>query len=304
VRLEHPLTGPLDRLGLSRQDPAWFESLLAHPETLFAPVHDLRVLVSEPQQPTARLLTRAQLPGELDAARSISLLGLHRNRACIAVDLDAADGLTRHGVLADLREIGGRLEPSEAGLLAQARAMAYWHAHHRFCGSCGGSTVTEQSGHLRRCTVCDSEQFPRLDPAVIVLVADEHRCLLGRQRRWEQSVYSTLAGFVEPGETLEQAVAREVREESSIEICEPRYLTSQPWPFPASLMLAFRAIPTTEAIELTDGELADARWFTREDIQRGIRGGEFAISRRHSVAWSLIANWFDEGDLGPLSAVE
>jgi NAD+ diphosphatase len=302
--LEHPLTGPADRLGLSRRDPAWFQALLTHPETRFTPLHELKVLVSDPTEPRARLLRREQLPSAPEQALSVTLLGMHREHTCVAIDLGRAEGLDAHGTLADLREIGGLMDPADAGLLAHARAMSYWHSRHRYCGSCGQPTRAEQSGHLRCCTACGTQQFPRVDPAVIVLVADEDRCLLGRQRRWETPMYSTLAGFVEPGETLEQAVAREVREESSVEVCDVRYLSCQPWPFPASLMIAFRARPATDSIVLADGELVDARWFTRDELSTGIRAGQLAISRRHSVAWSLIADWFDEGALGALAELQ
>jgi len=301
--LHHPFTGPLERLGLSRSDPDWFAAVLAHPDTRFAALHELRVLIAAGGEPSPRLLLRSELPADLSRAHSITLLGLHGDRVCVGVDLDDARELELHGAFADLREIGGRLRPDEAGLLAQARAMAHWHARHRHCGSCGAPTLPEQAGHLRRCTVCATDQFPRVDPAVIVLVADEDRCLLGRQRRWETPTYSTLAGFVEPGETLEQAVAREVREESAVEVSDVHYLASQPWPFPASLMLAFRARPASYDIELMDGELIDARWFSRTALIAGIRSGTLNISRRHSIAWALIADWFDAGDAGPLAEV-
>src|SRR3546814_482718 len=179
-----------------------------------------------------------------------------------------APGSVPPGVFTDLRRIGPLLERFEGSLLAYARGLLWWHQRHRFCGVCGHPTVSVKGGHQRSCTnqACAAPQFPRTDPAVIMLVHDGERCLLGRQRVWPDGMYSTLAGFVEPGETLEEAVAREVWEESGIQVRDVRYHSAQPWPFPSSLMLGFHAAAKSFEIVRNDDELGDAQWYTAEDL--------------------------------------
>jgi len=156
-------------------------------------------------------------------------------------------------------------------VLAYARALVSWRRRHHYCGSCGTATVSRSAGHVRVCPDqgCGDEQFPRLDPAVIVLVSDGARALLGRQKAWPPGRYSTIAGFVEPGESLEDAVLREVLEETGVAVRECRYHSSQPWPFPSSLMLGFTAEADAAAVPRADDELEDVRWFTREDVAAG-----------------------------------
>src|SRR5207245_11209184 len=177
----------------------------------------------------------------------------------------AAAGIAEAGVrFADLRQLAGRLERGEGALLALARAMMFWHSRHRFCGLCGSPTRSEEAGHMRRCTDpgCDTMHFPRTDPAVIMLVTDGDRALLGRNKNFPVAgMYSTLAGFVEPGESLEDAVAREVREETGVEVGAVHYHSSQPWPFPGNIMPAFPAQARTTEITIASGELDDHRWF-------------------------------------------
>ncbi len=170
----------------------------------------------------------------------------------------------------DLRLVASLLPADEAGLLGYARAMVTWRRRHRYCGTCGAKTVPAKGGHVLVCTnpACRHEQFPRIDPAIIVLVSDAERALLGRQAAWPAGRYSTIAGFVEPGESLEDAVAREVLEETGVTVDRIEYHSSQPWPFPSSLMLGFTARALTREIRLEDKELEDARWFTRADLDR------------------------------------
>lgn len=195
------------------------------------------------------------------------------------------------------------LAPGEGELLAHARALAYWHRRHRFCGDCGHPTEGAQGGHVRVCSnpQCGRQHFPRTDPAVIVLVTAGERCLLGRQPSWLPGRYSTIAGFVEPGESLEAAVVREVGEETGVRVREVRYQSSQPWPFPASLMLGFRAVAEGEDIHLGDEELEDARWFSREELERAMEEGALRLPGRISIAYRLIEDWFDEGSPGRLA---
>src|SRR5207237_3376289 len=200
----------------------------------------------------------------------------------------AAAGITEAGVrFADLRQLAGRLDRREGSLLALARAMLFWHSRHRFCGLCGKPTRSEEAGHMRRCTdpACHTMHFPRTDPAVIMLVTDGDRALLGRNKNFPlPGMYSTLAGFVEPGESLEDAVAREVREETAIEVAAVHYHSSQPWPFPANIMLGFYAEAATHQVGVDYGELEDARWLERGWLLSHTDDGEFRLPRRDSIA--------------------
>ena len=193
---------------------------------------------------------------------------------------------------ATIRDIGATLSDRDAGLYVTAVALANWHATHRRCPRDGEPTELISGGWVRRCTLEGSEHFPRTDPAVIVLVHDgADRCLLGRQPVWPPGRYSTLAGFVEPGESLEQAVAREVLEESGVVVDDIVYRGSQPWPFPASLMLGFDARVVDGEARVGDDELEDVRWFSRADIRRG----EPLLPPPASIAHWLITGWLERG---------
>ena len=194
--------------------------------------------------------------------------------------------------LLGLREVGALLGDRDAGLLVHAVGLLNWHSSHPHCARCGAPTVVARGGSIRRCTVDDSEHFPRTDPAVIMLVTDGgDRCVLGRQAVWPAGRFSTLAGFVEPGESAEQAVVREVEEETGLRVRDVLYRGSQPWPFPASLMLGFRAVCDGDAMpQPTDGELEDARWFTKHELRSG---GALLLPTPVSIAWRLITDWLD-----------
>jgi NAD+ diphosphatase len=192
-----------------------------------------------------------------------------------------------------LREVGALLSDRDAGLLTHAVGLANWHVTHTRCPRCGAPTDVVKGGSVRRCTADGSEHFPRTDPAVIMLVTDgADRCVLGRQAIWPAGRYSTLAGFVEPGESAEQAVVREVAEETGLAVRDVIYRGSQPWPFPASLMLGYRAVCDADAVPVpADGELEDARWFDREELRTG---GSLLLPTPVSIAWHLITDWLDE----------
>ncbi len=197
--------------------------------------------------------------------------------------------------LSELRPLVLLFNEADASLYAYSRAMLFWHQRHLFCGSCAAPTIFAAGGHERTCSNSDCKTetiFPRIDPAIIVLVTHEDRCLLGRHRKWKHNRFSTIAGFVEPGESIEQAVRREVHEETGVEVAAVSFHSSQPWPFPSSLMIGFTAEACSETITLHDGELAEARWFTREDLLKGLCSGELFVSARLSIAYRLVSNWY------------
>jgi NAD+ diphosphatase len=194
-----------------------------------------------------------------------------------------------------LREVGAALDDRDAGLFVHAVALANWHEVHTHCARCGAPTVVELGGHLRRCPADGSEHFPRTDPAVIMLVHDgADSCVLGRQPGWPPRFYSTLAGFVDPGESAEAAVVREVSEEVGLSVTDVTFRGSQPWPFPSSLMLGFRArADGRDALTIDGAELADARWFTKEELRKAVAGEEVMLPPPVSIAWHLITEWVD-----------
>jgi NAD+ diphosphatase len=180
--------------------------------------------------------------------------------------------------------------------------MVYWHCRHRFCGVCGSPTESIEGGYQRTCTSaqCGHQHFPRIDPAIIVLVTSEEQCLLGRQPMWPKGMVSTIAGFVEPGESLEDAVIREVHEETGVEVNGVHYHSSQPWPFPSSLMLGFSATATNRNIRVDEHELENASWFTRRALHDQLRCGALRLPSPVSISFRLIQHWFDKGALGTL----
>ena len=228
------------------------------------------------------------------------LLGRYDEIAYFAADIadPVATLIPADARFEDLRMIGGQLPQQEAGVLAYARGMTYWRHRHRYCGVCGAPNASASAGHVMHCTneACATDHFPRLDPAIIVLVSDGERALLGRQASWPEGRYSTIAGFVEPGESLEDAVAREVLEETGVHVLESEYHSSQPWPFPASLMIGFSARAAATEIPRADEELEDVRWFSRADIASGVP----VMPPSQSVSYRLIEDWYDSGSSVPL----
>jgi NAD+ diphosphatase len=248
--------------------------------------------------PTAAHLALAQTPFRAEGAgddRTLVFLGARGERAHFALDVsDLEDPLAalrdvRDLEFQDLRQAAALVEPEDGALLAYARAMMTWHQRHRFCGGCGAPTRSEQAGHVRRCTQpeCAAEIFPRTDPAVIMLVYHGDWCLLGRQAKWPTGVYSALAGFVEPGESLEDAVAREVMEEAGVAIESCEYHSSQPWPFPSSIMLGFWATARRGEVSIVDSELEEARWLHRDQVL----AQEVRLPAKLSIARRLIDDW-------------
>ncbi|MEY4931897.1 MAG: hypothetical protein RLZZ403_217 [Pseudomonadota bacterium] len=290
--------GPyLDRTAHPREDTAWLDVLRDQGNAWLVPVWQLRNLIAPGgETPTARLLEWREAAPHIGRSEDLILLGEFRSRLCFAFEFtgDPPPALPGNAEFQDLRSLGSQLPGDEAGLLAYARAMVHWRARHRFCGSCGAPTASSRSGHLLKCTECGTAQFPRIDPAIIVLVSrgegQDERALLGRQAIWPPGRYSTIAGFVEPGESLEDAVLREVLEETGIEATSPAYHSSQPWPFPSSLMLGFTARALSTAITCRDGELEDARWFSREDLA----SGRILLPPPQSISYRLIQDWLND----------
>lgn len=290
---------PLERVDFRRRDAAWIAERLVDPETRFLPVWRLAVPVREAATPELVWIGCDVKP---DGGPDPILLGVRDGRAHFALDVSAlGDPVAELGLAGatypDLRAIASRLAVGEAGIAAQARHLVDWHARRRFCSVCGQPSRAFDAGHVRRCTSsdCAAEHFPRTDPVVIMLVTHGERCLLGRQPKWPHPFFSALAGFVEPGETLEEAVRREVFEEAGIRVGEVRYHSSQPWPFPASLMLGCMAEATTEEIRVDTHELEDARWFTRDDVRAALDGKnkDLALPPPLAIAHQLVRAWAD-----------
>ena len=279
----------VDRSGHRRKDPEWLEEAVNSPESRFVQVWgDKCLAVGEPLR--AVLLERSNVAGFLETQETI-FLGMYQQQPAFAVRIDGAldAPFTEAGDFHDLRFLGSVLPVDEANLVAHARALVLWHGLQKHCGVCGSLSRVESGGNTMICSneECGAQIFPRVDPAIIVLVSNGEHCLLGRQPAWPEGRYSTIAGFVEPGESLEDAVRREVAEETNIEVGKVSYHSSQPWPFPSSLMLGFTAEAVSREILLNDGELEDAQWFTRKDLQSGFP----KLPYRLSIARRLVDNW-------------
>ncbi len=306
----------LDRADHLRRDPDWLDARLADPASRFVPVWRARNLIRSTKDPRAVWLDGTAGRALSTRASETVFLGLDGGTAYFALDLSAleqpeaapelADGGAPLGEFLDLRAVGPLVERGEGAVLAYARGLIHWHQRHRFCGVCGEPTASIQGGHVRRCTDggtnagadtgadCGAQHFPRTDPAVIMLIHDGERCVLGRQKIWPNGMHSTLAGFVEPGESLEEAVAREVKEEVGLELDEISYHSSQPWPFPASLMLGFHATCRHLPLRIDENELAAAAWYSRSELKASPEDDTFRLPRRDSIARRLIEDWLAE----------
>lgn len=299
-------SSPLDRIAHRREDPAWIAEKLADPESLFVPVWRTKSLVRRTEDGTpeavyisgavAKSLLMNDGPENSPAKSPWAFLGILEERAVFAIDISVADDPIpllpeTEGEFMDLRSVGWGVPRPEASVLAHARGLLHWRARHKFCAVCGNPNEVRSAGHVLQCTVCQTQHFPRTDPAVIMLVHRGDRALLGHSTRFPRAtMYSTLAGFVEPGETLEEAVRREVFEESGIQAGAVHYHSSQPWPFPGNIMLGFYAEALTEEITIDPEELKDARWFTREEM-RNHKDHGFDLPRVDSIARRLIEDW-------------
>ena len=293
----------LDRAPNQRREPEWLADRLRDSASRLIPVWRARNLVTIGECSKAVTVPPDRAPlHEADRIGPI-FLGLEDGAARFAADLSPFDDplarlRIRGAEFLDLHRIGALLSQSDGALLAYARGMIHWHRRHLYCGRCGHQTVSEEGGHVRRCEdgACGILHFPRTDPAIIVLVTDSDACLLGRQKVWPANVYSTLAGFVEPGESLGEAVVREVAEETGVPVRAVSYHSSQPWPFPSSLMLGFTASGERVAPRVDGTELEEARWFERDELLRALKTGEIRLPSEVSIARRLIVEWLETSE--------
>lgn len=300
----------IDRLADRRRDGAWLAAQLEAERTRVIPVWQLKNLFTTGEVPQPIYLAPDQARDFLPVAESATLLGVLEDRTYFAMSLPSHEespprGLVEMGEFRDLRGMAPLLDEREGALLAYARAMTYWHGRHRFCGVCGSPTRSAEGGCLRVCTnnQCGQHHFPHTDPAIIVLIIRDEHCLLIRKSWWPAGMYSNVSGFVEPSENLEDAVVREVREETGLEVKEIAYHSSQPWPFPSALMLGFTAVASEGAVRVDEDELESARWFTREEMQRQLKGGMLKLPTPIAVSYRLIEDWFDAGNFGRLRSI-
>ena len=296
---------PLDRASHRRGNKEWLATAFADKRSLFMPVWKLMPFLIKGRDGkheagwiTSELVLPLMRPGAITI-----FLGVHNEAAHFAIDISSLPDPAGHGALAglgsfaDLRTIAEEIDAGDAAILAQAKSVIDWHQRHGFCANCGGATVPADAGYKRVCEACNTEHFPRTDPVVIMLALNGDACLLGRQAKWPAGFYSALAGFVEPGETIEEAVAREIMEESGVKIGEVLFHSTQPWPYPSSLMIGCYARALTTEINLDQDELSDARWFTRAEARDSLlkRGTPaLRLPPPLAIAHQLVKSWIEQ----------
>lgn len=304
----------LDRAGEARKDLAWLEQQWTRQHCRVFVLRNDKSLMRwqdrDADTPEVIHVAQARIADLALQADQRVFLGLDDAGPLFALDLsshdeNALETVVQDNQFVDLRDVGWMLERQQAAQLAYARGLLFWNRHHRFCGTCGSPTSSENGGHMRRCSdsSCARMHFPRTDPAVIMLVEDRSqaarpRCLLARNSRFPSRMMSTLAGFVDPLESLEETVAREVYEECGIRVGNIEYQASQPWPFPSSIMLGFRAHASTLDIVVDGVEIEEAYWFEVEQLREfgewGDGGENFSLPRRDSIARYLVETWIAE----------
>jgi NAD+ diphosphatase len=299
----------LDRVSIKRSDKIWIHMQFKNESTRIIPVWDSKNLcMSTPnQQPI--FLTPSDLHDYPNALESSIFLGMSDNKSYFTIDIDSREYAAKlcdkkNGEFLNLKQVAPLFNHQDGALVTLARFMINWRSNNRFCGKCGHPTTQAEAGNVRICEngQCRQSHFPSMDPAIIVLVSSGEYCLLGRQQVWPKGMYSTLAGFVEPGENIEDAVIREVVEETGIKIKQIEYQSSQPWLFPSSLMIGFTAKSKNNKIRIAKNELEDARWFSREEINDNLNQGLMRLPLKISIAYNLIKEWYDKGNYGKLNA--
>jgi NAD+ diphosphatase len=299
--VQHVFSGnPFDRAEAERRDPAWIEQASKRPETRILPIWKLNVLISRNSAPTLGWVGPSILDALPGGAPAPVLLGLRNGIPHFAVDVSVVEDPSTLPLAAghkfeDARAAASDVSAHETGIIAQAKAQVDWHLRHRFCSVCGSATVSERGGLQRHCLSCNALHFPRTDPVVIMLVHRDDRCILGQTRaRAAAGFYSCLAGFMDQGESIEEAVRREVREEAGLELESVRYHSSQPWPFPSSLMIGCHARAASDQVRFDAEEMTDVRWYSREDALMALKGehpslkvpGPIAIAHHLIKAWT------------------
>ena len=295
---------PLDRVSYRRSDAEWLAEQLAAPESLALALWNGKPLVETAAGGGVQIAYLAAGMARVLAGgpERLLFLGLWKETAIFAVDLDGegdpADGpLEGLGRFEDLRAIAMTLPGTEAGIIATAKSMFEWRRRHRHCPACGSVSEVAEGGWKRICPTFRAQHFPRTDPVVIMLAVKGERCLLGRQAAWPKGMYSALAGFLEPGESIEEACARELYEEAAVRATSVRYHSTQPWPYPASLMIGLIAEIETEDATADNIEIDEVRWFTREQARALVRGemGDAKAPGGLAIAYQLIKAWSEEG---------
>ncbi|OLF81397.1 hypothetical protein AWH62_01620 [Maricaulis sp. W15] len=288
---------PLDRGDQLRRDEAGMAALLGGDDGWW-----LGLIEGDPvlqDQGGLFWFRRSEIASLADMTTGL-FLGHYKGSPCFAATITTADQLPLDAEITPARQAAMALGHDEAAIYAQAKALLAWHARHGFCAACGGATTAKSGGGRRQCDACGSEHFPRVDPVVIMLAVDGERCLLGRQASWPEGIWSALAGFVEPAETLEEACARELEEEAGIkvDIAGVRYVMGQPWPFASSLMIGLVAPVTDANVTIDPHELEQARWFSRDEVRTMLAGthADAAMPPSIAIARRLAELWAD-GDI-------
>lgn len=299
---------PLDRASYRRADKAWLEEQLKNPSSLFVPFRrqkrrDWEPFVLPEAQPSEGKdigWTPASLLPELAGDGITVFLGINkRGKALFAADVSGTKDVENHpalkgqGAFEDLRGLAmaGEITPTELAIMAQAKSMIDWHSRHGFCSVCGAPSEMAEAGYKRVCPSCKAEHFPRTDPVVIMLATHGEKCFVGRQEIWPKGMHSALAGFVEPGESIEEAVAREMEEEAGISVSTVTYHSTQPWPYPSSLMIGCHAVADSEEFKVDGVELSGGRWITREEARKILAGegdGTIWLPPAFAIAHQLV----------------
>ncbi len=300
-----PFTGsPLDRASEKRTDPNWIDSKRRDVSSLVLPMWRLEPFLLGPEKsdpPIELGLLRPGIADSLaDAAAACIFLGLDGDRAIFALDVSEAADPANVGPLAglghfrDARTAAPMVSIKDAAIMGQAKALIDWHQRHGFCPRCGAPTKVMDAGYRRLCGKCNAEHFPRVDPVVIMLATEGEACLVGRGKQFPPAMFSALAGFVEPGETIEEAVRRELMEEASVKVGEVTYYATQPWPFPSSLMIGCFAKAESRDVKVDDNELAELRWIERKTARELVEGKQVAglrVPPPIAIGYHLLKTW-------------